>query len=124
MVNKALDELKIQAKILLKSINENQPNAILRLKRQSKSFQEELTNQPKLKHCQRVVACGSGFNDWQHAHQILSAREPSHANQINMGKLWHNDRCNVLLNHWFSRYQEAELLHQEKPNIYLFPCNK
>jgi hypothetical protein len=122
-VNKALDELKIQAKILLKSINENQADAILRLEKQYKSYQQESVYQPKLKHCQQVVASESGFNDWQHAHKILSAREQSFDEQINMGKLWHNNRCNALLNHWFSRYQEALLLHKEKPNTYLFPYN-
>ena len=120
-MNKALDELKIQAKILLKSAKDNQTSATLRLKNQYKSYQQESALQPKLKHCQQVVAYESGFTDWQHAHHILSGHEQSHDKQINMGKFWRNNKCNALLNHWFGGYQEADSFHKEKPNTYLFP---
>jgi hypothetical protein len=122
-VNKALDELKIQAKILLKSVKANQALATQRLKRQYKSYQEESVYQPKLKHCQQVVACESGFSDWQHAHQILNACNLDIDEQVNMGEFWHDDRCNALLNYWFSQYAEAELFLKETPNTYLFPFN-
>ena len=123
-MNKALDELKIQAKILLKSVKDNQPSATQRLKRQYQSYQEGSVYQPKLKHCQQVVACEAGFIDWQHAHQILNACEPSHNQPNNMGTFWHAPRCNALLNYWFNDYSEAALFLQEKPETYLFPYNQ
>jgi len=122
-VNKALDELKIQAKILLKSVKENHPTATQRLKRHYKYYQEGSVYQPKLKHCQQVVACESGFLDWQHAHQILSANDLNQDKQTSMGSFWHDHRCNALLNYWFSNYPEAAIFHQGKPETYLFPYN-
>lgn len=132
-MNKALNEIKIQAKILLKSARNNQPSAIQRLANQSRqksnSYSLDLayTDLAKLKHCQHVLAREVGFENWQHAHSILGASDNKLSNNssgsgaVNMGKLWHNSNCDALINLWFSNYQEARLALQAEPSNYLIP---
>lgn len=132
-MNKALNELKIQAKILLKSARNNQPSAIQRLakhrghKSPSLSLDIAYADLGKLKHCQHVLAREVGFENWQHAHSILGASDITLSNPIsdsgalNMGKFWHSYSCDALINLWFSRYQEARDALRAEPNKYLIP---
>lgn len=132
-MNKALNELKIQAKILLKSARNNQPSAIQKLlkysgnKPRSNALDLAYSDLAKLKHCQHVVAREVGFENWQHANSILSASDSllncftSESETINMGKFWHSHRCDALINLWFSSYQEARIALQAEPNNYLVP---
>jgi hypothetical protein len=132
-VNKALDELKIQAKILLKSAKNNQTSAIQRLAKYSGnkphmgSLDLTYTDIAKLKHCQHVCAREVGFQNWQHAHIILRAEVKSaesgclESAVTDMGKFWHSHACDALINLWFSRYQDAHAALQESPNFYLIP---
>jgi len=132
-VNKALDELKIQAKILLKSARNNQSSAIQRLakhsgnKPRSHSLDLAYTDLAKLKHCQHVIAREVGFENWQHAYAILSANDNTLSNTasdsvaVNMGKFWHSHSCDALINLWFSSYQKALIALQTKPSNYLIP---
>ena len=132
-MNKALDELKIQAKFLLKSARNNQPDAIQRLakysgnKPHSISLDLSYTDIAKLKHCQHVLAREVGFQNWQHAHSILGACASTQSNNVsdskavNMGKFWHSSNCDALINLWFSSYQEARLALLTEPNKYLIP---
>jgi len=132
-VNKALNELKIQAKILLKSARDNHPTAIQRLAKHSgntrhnRSLELDYNDLAKLKHCQHVLAREVGFKNWQHAYVILSANDntllnsPSDSVAVNMGKFWHSHSCDALINLWFSRYQEARIALQAEPSRYLIP---
>ena len=132
-MNKALNEFKIQAKILLKSARNNQPDAIQRLAKHSgnKPYSHSpnlvYTDLAKLKHCQYVVAREVGFENWQHAHSILSTSDKKlsynapDSGTVNMGKFWHNHHCDALINLWFSRYQEARHALLEEPSNYLIP---
>jgi hypothetical protein len=132
-VNKALDELKIQAKILLKSARNNQASAIKRLTKYSSTKKDinplNLAYQDiaKLKHCQHVLAREVGFYDWAHAHAILSAKNSkmsdaaNHQLPTNMGNFWHSHACDSLINLWFSDYKEASEVQREKQDSYLVP---
>ena len=81
----------------------------------------------KLKHCQHVRAREVGFQNWQHAHSILSASDNKLSNYsfdsgaVNMGKFWHNSHCDALINLWFSSYQEARFALLAEPNNYFIP---
>lgn len=132
-MNKALNELKIQAKILLKSAKNNQASAIQRLTKHSRSklhsnsLDIAYADLAKLKHCQHVLAREVGFDNWQHAHAILGATD-NHQNgtvadseTVNMGKLWHSHKCDAFINLWFSTYQEARIALQLEPSRYLIP---
>ena len=135
-MNKALDELKIQAKILLKSVRNNQPSAILRLAKYSgkknvnHSLELDYSDIAKLKHCQYVLAREVGFETWQHAHNILSASDnlrsatPLDSDAVNMGKFWHNHHCDALINLWFSSYTEAKFALSANPTSYIIPYQR
>lgn len=130
-MHKALDELKAQAKILLKSIRSNNPHAIQRL---AKYSDKKIHSEPleltyaeiaKLKHCQHVVSRERGFNHWRHAHSVLSrsnTHDEAHLNiKIDMGTLWHGQACHGLTNHWFTNYQEARSMLESSSDDYLIP---
>ena len=89
-----IDELKVQAKKLIK-----QSNAAQILAKITKS-------EPQLKHAQLYIARKWGFGDWNHARAILSCEQDNIGN-IDSGSFWHSPRCDVLLNKWCKTYTEA-----------------
>ena len=117
----ALNELKIQAKKLLKGVRQNNPSSLTRITKFNRL--EIVKDELKLKHCQQIVAREIGFNDWQHAQSILIGKVQSGDN-TDMGTFWHKPACNALLNFWFSSYQEAQAHLLSAPNHYLFPYKR
>lgn len=93
-----IDELKVQAKKLLKHSN--------------LSLLIPLTsdNRHQLKHTQLYLARKLGFNDWAQAKTILSCDydlNPQTASDNNFGSLWYTNKCGALLNTWCRNYEEA-----------------
>jgi len=126
-MNKSIDELKVRAKLALKSAKNGDQKIYQRIaKHNGKRAESEQTL--KLKHCQNVVARESGFKSWQHAKKVLAAEITRQDNKedfdLDMGALWHNNRCGGLTNLWFSRYQEAKAVFETKKNSYLIPYNR
>ena len=97
---KALSELKIRSKILLKAANQNNPETIRLLSNNG-------THNGPFKHKDglELVSKWAGFKNWRHASHILSGSA-----QIgeDMGTLWYNNKCQVYLNIWCRNYAEAK----------------
>jgi hypothetical protein len=97
---KALAELKIRSKILLKAAGQNDPETTRLL------LNNGAHNGPfKHKDGLELVSKRAGFKNWRHASQILSGSA-----QIgeDMGTLWYDNRCQVFLNIWCRNYAEAK----------------
>ena len=63
-------------------------------------------------HALNLVATEVGFGDWAQARRVLSG----HAhNDEDMGGLWYDYRCQLLLNHWFARYERARAFLGTEP---------
>ncbi len=110
----AINEVKTQAKKLLKSLKTNPvtwQNMEPSLKRLSLPSKEEL----KLKHCLTLIAWQLGFDNWHHANTILSGQE-SITNQPNMGTFFYNNVCGGHINEWFADYQQANQTLLNQPN--------
>lgn len=116
----ALNEVKTQAKILLKAVKIDsnlQQKLRLPLKRLSVSNLDDI----KLKHCLAIVAQQLGFDNWHHAQDILSGSEKP-IEQLNMGTFFYHDSSGVFINEWFADYQQANtILLQHAENKWLLP---
>lgn len=111
----AINEVKTQAKKLLKSLHENEAlfqSMRLPLKRANVSSLTQL----KLKHCLSIVSHQLGFDSWQHAHEVLSGKEDPFESS-NMGSFFYPKSCGAFINEWFVDYQQAKntLLMSERP---------
>lgn len=102
----ALNEVKTQAKKLLKAIKTNSDTEHQRLilKKVHLSSPEEL----KLKHCLTIVAQQLGFDNWHHGQYILSGYKKADEH-IAMGSFFYPKACGGFINEWFADYQQAEL---------------
>lgn len=110
----AINEVKTQAKKLLKALHENEvlfQSMRLPLKRVAVSSLSQL----KLKHCLSIVSHQLGFDSWQQAHEVLSGKQHS-IELLNMGSFFYPKSCGVFINEWFADYQQAKntLLKNEK----------
>jgi len=113
----ALNEMKIQSKKLLKQFNLNRVESQVVLKLISKQKLLEM----QLKHAQHVVALYYGFADWQHAHQVLSAKN-NWQEAMRLGSIFYSSACQALTNHWFSDYTSAsEMLAKLGSGHFLVP---
>ncbi len=114
-VNRALEELKIRAKKLLKQ--SRQDDVIARnfapiLKKQNWNVGREL----QLKDCQNLLASKCGFSNWQAARKVLTGGDLKP-----IGSFWHQPGCDALINQWFASYVDAKsVLHSSEPH-YLLP---
>lgn len=102
----AIDELKIKAKKLLKTI--------LVLDSSRADIQ--------LMACQRIVAKKLGFDDFNHARQLLTAKVKV-ATSADFGSMWYDASCIKYTNQWFSTYSEALEIHQHN-HYYLLPYKR
>jgi hypothetical protein len=100
-----LEELKIQASILLKDLNSNEPERFLkaaaRFKNEPKFAEiptdELLKTDIKRKHALAVLAHERGFKSWENLRDDIIAKECLHRP---MGG-------SSFLNHWFATYEQA-----------------
>ena len=119
-MNLAINELKIQAKKMLKAIKVG-GSLIDKQQRQLKTFNLDFTQEIKLKHCHFIIATKYGFDSWQHAQQVLSGSAVTKVT-MNMGILFHSSRCDALINLWFASYEEAYIaLAVDQQNRWLIP---
>jgi hypothetical protein len=119
-MNLALNELKVQAKMMLKMVKSG--NVLqAKLMRDLKVIKLDDPKEIKLKHCQFFIAKQYGFDDWQHIRQVFSGTKSNDA-KMNMGTFLHSSRCDALINFWFAEYTEAqEALLFDKDNRWLIP---
>ncbi|MCJ8319203.1 MAG: hypothetical protein MJK12_06195 [Colwellia sp.] len=109
----ALNEVKTQAKKLLKAIrvdSELLPKMELALKKLGLSLLDEI----KLKHCLTIVSQQLGFDNWHHARDVLSgSKNPVEA--LDMGTLFYPKGADSFINEWFANYQQAKNTLSEQP---------
>jgi hypothetical protein len=102
----ALNEVKIQAKKLLKiiKVDNNLLSTIkVPLKKLGLSFSDEI----QLKHSLTIVSQQLGFDNWHHAQDVLSgSKEPVEV--LNMGTFFYPKGADGFINEWFANYQQAE----------------
>ena len=101
-----LNELKTQAKILLKSLRVNDFLATKMQKSLDKIAIYTLDDL-QLKHCLTLVSHQLGFTNWHHAQTILSAYKKT-VEPINMGTFFYPSNCHGFTNKWFADYNLAQ----------------
>ncbi len=117
---RALTEVKILAKKRLKACQAGDAVALDKLA--SLMNKQGLTQQDiQLKHCQAVLARELGFTDFNHCQRVLSGQALIGED---LGTLFHNRRCDTLLNHWFSSFDEAQAFLKQAPEMVLLPYKK
>lgn len=116
----ALTEVKIRAKRLLKANQRQDSNVVQRLATITAKLAISQTK-IQLKHCLQVIALELGFNDFNHCQRVLSGQAQKGED---LGQLFHSQRCDSMLNHWFSQYQEARDFCQGTENNLLLPFKK
>ncbi|MFB2727191.1 hypothetical protein ACE02H_06940 [Shewanella mangrovisoli] len=117
---RALTEVKILAKKHLKACQAGDDVALDKLA--SLMNKQGLTQQDiQLKHCQAVLARELGFTDFNHCQRVLSGQALIGED---LGTLFHNRRCDTLLNHWFSSFDEAQAFLKQAPQMVLLPYKK
>ncbi len=100
-----LEELKIQASILLKDLNSDEPEKFLKAAARFKNLPQFAENSPKellesdikRKHALAVLAAERGFKTWDALRDDIIAKECLHRP---MGG-------SSFLNHWFAKYEQA-----------------
>jgi len=102
----ALNEVKTQAKKLLKAIKSNsslRPKMELTFNKLGITLLDEI----KLKHCLVIVAQQLGFDNWHHAQDILSGSKKN-IEALTMGTLFYPKGADGFINEWFANYQQAK----------------
>jgi len=112
-MNRSIEELKIRAKRLHKSVNAGEPAALARIRKLRSSGLEV-----RRKTCLNGLAMEMGFREWGHAKSVLSGENWQEPDK---GTLWYSARCGALLNIWFADYKEARRCLIENPEYYLLP---
>jgi len=106
MMELAINEVKTQAKKLLKALKVDgdlERKMQLPLKKLAVTSIDEL----KLKHCLSLVSMELGFTNWHQAKDVLSGNvEPLAVN--NMGSFFYPKSCGSFINEWFADYQVAK----------------
>lgn len=119
----ALNEVKIQAKRLLKWIKLNSQLPAMN-KKHLIGLPSDNIDAFKLKHCLIITARKLGFKNWHHCQQILQGTDCIPAD-LDMGTIFHTSRCDVFINQWFATYNEAKILLDSQPkSYYLLPYKK
>jgi len=116
----ALNEVKIQAKKLLKALqadNELQD----RLQQSWRKLALANLDELKLKHCLKLIANQLGFVNWQQAQGALTGCN-TEEEPLNMGTFFYPKGGGAFINEWFSDYQQAkEVLAKHPKNKWLLP---
>ncbi|MFC5742937.1 hypothetical protein [Dyella tabacisoli] len=116
-----LREIKIRARLRLKDLLNEMPDAIFYTRWVSRKRRWPWPATWKLTHALNIVCTEVGFQDWEHARRVLNG----HARPgDDMGGLWYDLRCQLLLNHWFASYEEARAFCGSETTRFLFPFAK
>ena len=122
-MKRAINEVKIQAKKLFKSLKTTDtlqhkiPGYLKKLKVVSV---EEI----QLKHCLILVSQELGFINWHEAQEVLTGRKAL-AETSDFGTFFYPEQCGAFINEWFSDYQQAKsLLNKQPKNKWLLPYKK
>jgi hypothetical protein len=75
----------------------------------------------KLRDCLNHAARDVGFSNWEHGRRVLTGEA---AAGDDMGTFWHSPSCNVLLNAWFARHDEARSALAAARGGYLLPYRR
>jgi len=102
VMNDAISELKIRARVLHRSVQAGQPEGLRRLAKPSKSS-EPFAGEAQHKHCLAAVAREVGFRSWQHAVRVLRGDEATE----DFGTLLVPGSCGAFLNEWHANYSSA-----------------
>lgn len=108
----ALNEVKTQAKKLLKAIRMDS-GLLLTVEPQVKKLALPLPAEIKLKHCLAIVSQQLGFDNWHHAQEVLSGSKKNIA-ALDMGTLFYPKGADSFINEWFVNYQKAKNSLPEK----------
>ncbi|WP_266158103.1 hypothetical protein [Dyella silvatica] len=113
-----LREIKIRARLRLKDLLNETPDAIFHARWVSRKRRWAWPEKWKLTQALNLVCAELGFQDWQHARCVLHGQaRPGD----DMGGLWYDLRCQLLLNHWFASYDEARRFCAGETSRFLFP---
>jgi hypothetical protein len=120
-IENSLAELKTRARLRLNALNASEPAVTAYAKRISKKHRWPWPAEWKLRHTFNIAATEIGFRDWAHARRVLGGQSiPGD----DMGGFWYDFRCDLLLNQWFARYEEARDYRQQSNDRWLFPYGK
>jgi hypothetical protein len=108
----ALNEVKIQAKKLLKSFKTDDISE-LRLQKYLKRLTLKNLDELKLKHCLTLVSQELGLVNWHQA-QFLLIGDEKIIKPDNFGTFFYPDSCGGFINEWFNDYQQAKLVLLQK----------
>ncbi|MEW6981385.1 hypothetical protein AAD001_01895 [Colwelliaceae bacterium 6471] len=106
-MERALNEAKIQAKLLFKGYKNKDPDYVVRLVKWHKSL-SLIDTEVKLKHCQVVIARELGFKDWQALQNLFSGNARGNGKDLDFGALFYTKACAAFVNKWFTTYDEAK----------------
>lgn len=115
----AINEAKIQAKKLLKSLKSDEDafESHSQLATMGITHQDDL----QLKHTLIIIAMKLGFKQWQEASAVLRGQLDKSTPQ-QMGTLFYPKAGHGLTNEWFADYQTAKtVLDSSDNNKWLFP---
>lgn len=118
--SKAVNELKIKAKLILKSYKSGM-SSLPEWVPADALTKTDTESTLKLKHVLNAVAKKAGFTDWQHAVHVLDGKW--HPGE-DAGTFWYSPKCQALLNIWCRNLNEAEEQLADLPDAILFPYKK
>lgn len=101
-----IDYLKTEARLLHKAALNDDPVAIIRIRRQSPSFTMGADLQRK--HCLAAIARELGFDNWKSARDCFSGLR-----NAAYGTFLHPARCHVHWNIWFADISDARRVRAE-----------
>ncbi len=116
----AINEVKIQAKKLLKTLKIDS-DLQLAMQRSLNKLALTSLDELKLKHCLTIVSQQLGFDNWHHAQCALSGKNKA-SEPLNMGTFFYPKGSGAFINEWFVNYQEARnTLTNKAKSKYLLP---
>ena len=116
----ALNEVKTQAKKLLKALRQDN-ELMLTIKFSLKKLSLSSLDDLRLKHCLTIVSQQLGFDNWHHAQHTLSGNVET-GTTLSMGTFLYPKGCGAFINEWFADYQQAKSnLVNEPQNKWLLP---
>jgi hypothetical protein len=119
----ALNEVKIQAKKLLKAIKTDS-NLLPTMKLPLKKLDVPISAEIKLKDCLNIIAHQLGFENWYQAQVVLSGSNKN-VQGLDMGTFFYPRGADIFINEWFANYQQAKNTLLEKAGEkWLLPYKK
>ena len=116
-----LREIKTRARLRLNDLTNESPDAIFYARWISRRRRWAWPAKWKLTHVLNIVCTELGFRDWDHARHVLGGQARP---EEDMGGLWYDFRCQLLLNNWFASYAEARAFCKDEATRFLFPYGR